>query len=179
MTPKHEAQATTRADGSPTLAARNYSWSPFDLGNTAALAHGSYSERAINARAVEVHAALLQHAPYLDEPRFIPAVNRYLQAAAREALLHDYITKVCDERGPGAVPSRTWEQATAATRLSAKLGSDLGLDVIGHARIRALTVGAEATTRGIEALGERGYAIRQQHDPSLQLVTDDDEADEQ
>jgi hypothetical protein len=107
--------------------AHNYSWPPFEDGNTASLVHGSYSDRAISDRAVEVHSALLEHAPYLDEPRFIPAVDRYLKAAARESLLHDYITSVCDEKGPGAVPSRTWEQATAASRLSAKLGSDLGL----------------------------------------------------
>jgi hypothetical protein len=71
-------------------------------------------------------------------------------------LLHDYITFVCDEKGPRAVPSRTWEQATAASRLSAKLGSDLGLDVIGHARIRALSVGAEFGTAAIERLIETG-----------------------
>jgi hypothetical protein len=108
---------------------RNYSWPPFEDGNTASLVHGSYSDRAINDRAVEVHQALLEHAPYLDEPRFLPTVNRYLQAAAREALLNDYITSVCDEKGPGAVPSRTWEQPTAASRLSAKLGSRAVLSV--------------------------------------------------
>jgi len=29
MKPEHQTQATTRADGSPTLAARGYSWPPF------------------------------------------------------------------------------------------------------------------------------------------------------
>jgi hypothetical protein len=78
MTPKHEPQP-----------ARGYSWPPFEDGNAAALVHGAQSERAINSRADQVYAELLAHAPYLNEPRFIPPVNRYLQAAAREALLHD------------------------------------------------------------------------------------------
>jgi hypothetical protein len=65
------------------------------------------------------------------------------------------------------VPSRTWEQATAASRLSAKLGSDLGLDVIGHARIRALATGAESSLAGLQRVTERGRAVRQRNDPSL------------
>jgi hypothetical protein len=47
------------------------------------------------------------------------------------------------ERGPGAVASRTWQQASAAARLAARLGSDLGLDPIRHARIRALSVASD------------------------------------
>lgn len=141
--------------------ARGYSWEPFQPGHTKSLVHGSESPRAINARAVEVHAELLRYAPYLDEPRFLPAVNRYLQAAARESLLHDFIMTTCDTKGPGAVPSRTWEQATAASRLSAKLGSDLGLDVIGHARIRALSVDAEVGQASLADLIERGRLIRE------------------
>ena len=103
------------------------------------------SPRAIAAKAAEVHAQLIALVPYLAEPKFLPAVNRYLQAAAREALLDSHITALSAEKGTGAVPSRVWEQATAAARLAAKLGSDLGLDPIGHARIRALSTGAEAT----------------------------------
>jgi hypothetical protein len=153
-----------------TKPARDYSWPPFEEGNTAALVHGAESERAVNAPAVEVHAELLRYAPYLNEDKFLPAVNRYLQAAAPEALLHEFILKTCDDKGPGAVPSRTWEQATAASRLSAKLGSDLGLDVIGHARIRALTVGAEVGAASLDGLMAEGRAIRQRRDPSLQAT---------
>jgi hypothetical protein len=129
---------------------------PFEAGNEVAVKHGGYSERYIAAKAAEVHAELLDLAPYLREAKFIPAVNRYLQAAAREALLHGHIVKLCDEKGPGAVPSRVWEQATAAARLAAKLGSDLGLDPLGHARIRALSAGAEATEASLADLAARG-----------------------
>ena len=135
---------------------RGYSWPPFQPGHTLSLKHGADSDRAIAARAEEIHGALLDAAPYLDEPRFLPAVSRYLQAAARETLLHQHIVETSEAKGPAAVSSRLWEQATAAARLSSKLGSDLGLDPIGHARIRALSVGAEATQAGLSELQDRG-----------------------
>lgn len=113
----------------------------------------------ISAKAAEVHDALLEAAPYLDEPKFLPALNRYLEAAAREALLHAHIVAVSAEKGIGAVPARVWEQATAAARLAAKLGSDLGLDPIGHARIRALSIGAEASEASLQELAERGAEL--------------------
>lgn len=122
------------------------------------MVHGANSERAIAVRAEQVHAELLSVAPYLDEPKYLPAVSRYLQAAAREALLHEHITRLSAEKGPGAVPSRVWEQATAAARLAAKLGSDLGLDPIGHARIRALSVSADATEETLRDLIDGGRA---------------------
>lgn len=133
----------------------------FEPGHTLTLVHGANSERAIAAKAAEVHEELLTLVPYLAEEKFLPAVSRYLSAAAREALLHDYITALSAEKGPGAVPSRVWEQATAATRLAAKLGSDLGLDPLGHARIRALSAGAgvaEASLADLAAEGRRALA---------------------
>jgi hypothetical protein len=133
----------------------------FVPGNTdAVVTHGATSPRAIAERAEQVHAELLAVAPYLAEPKFAPAANRYLQAAAREALLHEHITRLSDEKGPGAVPARVWEQATAAARLAARLGSDLGLDPIGHARIRALSAGAEATEASLADLVAEGRRIR-------------------
>jgi hypothetical protein len=129
---------------------------PFEPGNEVAVKHGCYSERRIAAKAAEVHDELLDVAPYLAEPKFLPAVLRYLQAASREALLHDHISAVVAERGPGAVASRTWEQATAAARLAARLGSDLGLDPIGHARIRSLSAGAGATEATLADLAAAG-----------------------
>lgn len=133
---------------------------PFEDGNAVALRHGGNSERAIAERAEVVHAELLTVAPYLDEPRFIPAVSRYLSAASREVLLDEYVQRVTAEKGAGAVPAKVWEQVTAAARLAAKLSSDLGLDPIGHARIRALSVGAEATEQSLGELAAEGRAAR-------------------
>lgn len=134
----------------------------FAPGNTLSVRHGAYSAVVIAERAKSVHAELLQHAPYLDEPRFYPAVQRYLSAAAREALLDGHIQQVCAEKGAGAVPARVWEQVTAAARLAAKLGSELGLDPLGHARIRALSAGAESSeaSASLAELSAEGRRIR-------------------
>jgi hypothetical protein len=133
--------------------------------------HGAESPAEIEKRAGVVHSALLEHAPYLSEPRFIPAVDRYLRAAAREALLHDYIQDVAAEKGAGAVPSRVWEQATAATRLAAKLGSGLGLDPIGHARIRSLSSGAAESEQSLADLAAEGRAIRERREAAQTIDT--------
>ena len=106
---------------------RGYKWADATPGNLIALKHGANSDRIIAERAEQVHTELLAVCPWLAEDQFIPAVNRYLQADGREALLHTYISDTAAVDGPGKVSSRTWEQATAASRLAAKLGSDLGL----------------------------------------------------
>lgn len=161
--------------------ARGYSWPPLQPGHTLSMVHGGTSPRAITARAQLVHAELLTVVPYLAEPKFAPAVDRYLKAAAREALLHEHIERLCAEKGPGAVPARVWEQATAAARLASKLGSDLGLDPIGHARIRALSAGAEATEASLADLAAEGRAIRERaeerHRAALAPVIDLQAAD--
>src|SRR5664280_988312 len=136
----------------------------FETGNDLSTVHGANSPRAIATRAQEVHADLLAAAPYLDQPQWMPAVNRYLEAAARESLLHHHIATLSESKGAGAVPSRVWEQATAATRLAAKLGSDLGLDPVGHARIRALSAGASVDEAAIADLQRRGAEIRAARD---------------
>jgi hypothetical protein len=147
----------------------------FESGNTLALIHGADSARAIEAQATVVHEELLSIAPYLAEEKFIPAVHRYLRAAAREALLDGHIADVSAEKGPGAVSSRLWEQATAATRLAAKLASDLGLDPIGHARIRALSTGADLGQASLDTIAADGRAARQRRAGVIdaEAVTDD------
>lgn len=159
MADDHELTPTTRKDGSATLPARGYSWPPFEPGNAIGLVHGGNSSRAIEAMAVEVHETLIEHAPYLADPVFAPQVNRYLQATAREQLLHDYIVQVSDDKGPQAVSSRLWEQATAATRLASKLADDLGLSPRGHAELKALAAGAETAEASMADLKARGALI--------------------
>lgn len=149
----------TRKDGSQGLEARGYSWAPFEEGNTVALVHGGNSQRAIAAKAIEVHETLIDHAPYLAEAIFAPQVNRYLQATAREQLLHEYIIKLSDDKGPQAVPSRVWEQSTAATRLAAKLADDLGLSPRGHAELKAIAASAETAESSLSDLRRRGAEI--------------------
>jgi hypothetical protein len=137
-----------------------------ETGREIAVVHGAESPVEIEKRAEVVHSALLEHAPYLDEPRFIPAVDRYLKAAARESLLHDHIEKL-----KGDVPMRVYEQATACSRLAAKLGSDLGLDPIGHARIRALSSGAAAVEQSLADLAAEGRGIAERRKAAQTIDT--------
>lgn len=154
----------------------------FPPGHELSLRHGAYSERAIAERAELVHGELLEHAPYLAEMRFAPAVARYLHAASREALLDEHIRQVCDEQGAGAVPARVWEQVTAAARLAAKLGSDLGLDPIGHAKIRALSgaAGAAESSASLADLAAEGKRVRlaaeARHAAAVEASAEDEEA---
>jgi hypothetical protein len=128
----------------------------FEPANLVALTHGAQSERAIEARAAEVHEQLLELAPWCDHPHFLPSVNRYLQAAAREALLHSHIVRLSADKGPGSVPARVWESATAATRLAHTLAGDLGLTPLGEARLRAVAGSAAVTEMSLADLMARG-----------------------
>lgn len=155
---------------------------PYEPGNDVAKRHGAYSERAIAERAELVHASLIEYAPYLDEPRFAPALARYLRAAARESLLDEHIQRVCDESGAGAVALRAWEMVTACSRLAAKLGSDLGLDPIGHAKIRALSgaAGAAESSASLADLAAEGKRVRlaaeARHAAAVEASAEDEEA---
>ena len=140
--------------------ASGYTWPQFQPGHTVNLVHGADHEMTIKEQASKVHAEIRQVAPWLAEDHFAPAVQRYLRAAAREQLLDEHIAKVAADKGPGAVPSRTWEQVTAAARLASKLGTDLGLDPIGHARLKAIAVSVEATQIGLADLLEQGRESR-------------------
>jgi hypothetical protein len=132
----------------------------FEPGNVLALTHGAQSGRAIEARAAEVHEQLLELAPWCDRPHFLPSVSRYLQAAAREALLHSHIVRLSADKGPGAVPARVWESATAATRLAHTLAGDLGLTPLGEARLRAVAGTAAVTELSLADLMAQGAEIR-------------------
>lgn len=135
----------------------------FAAGNIVALKHGARSERAVEAVAAQVHETIRDVAPWLDAPQFAPAVHRYLRSAAREQMLDQYISEIVAAKGAGKVPSRTWEQCTAATRLANTLAADLGLTPVGHARLRAIAGSAaatELTLADLVAQGEQAMAER-------------------
>ena len=72
---------------------RTVTWTPnpnpkapdFAPGNQAAVRHGAYSERQIEAKAAEVRSHLLDLAPWLDHDEFAPAVARFLRARSPRA----------------------------------------------------------------------------------------------
>jgi hypothetical protein len=174
-----QAKPSVELTASESKGARGYSWEPFQSGNQVALTHGARSERAIAEKAAEVHAELTTVAPWLSEAHFAPAVVRYLRAASREQLLDAHIAKVSAERGAGAVTPGVWEQVTAAARLAAKLGQDLGLDPIGHARLKAVASGAEISALWLADLAQEGKEIRQRREREAADVIDATTIDEE
>ncbi|HEX3842657.1 MAG TPA: hypothetical protein VHU85_17835 [Acidimicrobiales bacterium] len=125
-----------------------------------AIKNGARSDRAVDLVAEEVHATIREVAPWLAEDHFAPSVHRYLRAAAREQLLDQFIASTVEAKGAGKVPSRTWEQATAATRLAHTLASDLGLTPLGEARLRAIAGTAAINELSLADLMAEGAEIR-------------------
>ncbi len=163
-----ESPPWTRRDSRP----------PFEPGNLANLRHGARSDRIVARRAERVHAELEKVAPWLlTEPVFAVSVQRYLQAAAREQLLHDYIERMAAEKGVERIASRVFEQATAASRLAAKLADELGLSPLGHARLKAVAATAEIGAVTLADLAERGRQLREQRDRVDRAITSGDDAE--
>jgi hypothetical protein len=130
---------------------------PFEPGNQMALRHGAYSEQAIAERAEQVHAALLDYLPWCADPRYSVSLQRYSQAAAREALAHEALMA-----SPKVSP-RLLEAATAAARLAWQMADQLGLTPAGHARLKLLfadAVDAEDSLADLAAEGRASLAVR-------------------
>ena len=132
---------------------------PFEPGNRLAVVHGAESPALVAERAELVHAELKEAAPWVTDLDG-EAVARYCQAEARSRMLHDHIEKTVTAKGVTGVPSRTWEQATAASRLAATLGGLLGLDPMSRARLQRDASQAGRNMADLEALAEQGRAAR-------------------
>jgi hypothetical protein len=157
--------------------ARDYSWPPFEEGNTKGLVHGANHARTIAARAELVRPRLYEVCPWLHETMDVIAVDRFLRAEARALILHEYIIQVTEAKGAGKVPSRLWEQATATDNLAAKLGNTLGLDPTGRARLQQTVVSTEATLADLAEQGRQtsGYRALVEGEP-VHDGSDDDAA---
>lgn len=144
--------------------ARGYSWLPFEPGNSIALIHGTYSDRALAERAELVHEELLATCPWLNEDRYAPSVQRYLDSAAREALAHQALMHL----KPGAKGfTRLLEVATAASRLSWFMADALGLTPAGHSKLKMLTAGGEFAEQSLADLAREGRAIRERRQAAI------------
>lgn len=144
---------------------------PYQPGNTESMRHGGYSPRAIEAKAREVHEALIEFAPWLNEAHYAPTLNRYLQATAREQLLHAHVERTPAEK----VPVRLWESVTSVSRLAHKLADDLGLTPKGHATIAVLTGAAVQAGASIADLAAKGAELRER--AAQRIVTEAIETD--
>jgi hypothetical protein len=122
-------EATTRADGTPTLEARGYSWPDAEPGNFIALKHGAESPRVKDAVAEIIAEAVLKEAPWLEAEIFEAAIWRYARAEARARLLSNYILATAEEHLE-KVGSRLWESASSSDRTASQMAETLGLTPI-------------------------------------------------
>jgi len=142
--------------------ARGYSWPTATPGNKIAVSHGGYSPVLVREAAQPIIAELYAIAPWLQAPEFLPSVANYAETLAQATLLTTMVAKITAEKGVEKVPSRTWEQLTAARRLVHHIGNDFGLTPQGRARLAATATAADlgqATLADLKAQGEatKGY----------------------
>ncbi len=133
----------------------------FEEGNTLSLVHGANSPRVIEAVARIVRDDVVAQAPWIVEPIFSDALQRYCRAEARARLLSEHIFAVIEEKGAGKVAQRLWESAVASDNAASKAAAEMGLTPLARARLAALTTGTAAGQASLEALAERGRAIRE------------------
>lgn len=126
---------------------------PFEENNKLSLRHGAYSPTVIAEEASRVHSALLVECPWLDEPRYMPSLMRYLTASAREQLAHKALTSAAK------FSPRLLEAATAAARLAWMMGDELGLTPAGHAKLKVLLADAIGAEVSVAQLVETGRQI--------------------
>jgi hypothetical protein len=137
---------------------------PFQPGHELSLVHGASSPTKIRARAELVHQGLLEAAPWLDAPHFLPSVSLYLRSAARSSLLDEYIERVAAEKGIEHVPARTLEQATAASNRAFKQAEALGITPAGFNKLKLLAAGAAGAEQSLADLAAKGREIRQRRE---------------
>lgn len=136
-------------------AARGYSWPAATPGNTIAVRHGANSVKAIAAVAAELRPRLFDIATHLDPVLDVIAVDRFLRCEARSLMLDNYLIEMVDQEASAKLVS-VHEQATAASRLAAHLGTTLGLDYRSRMQLRR----TEASTEALEDVIEAGRRAR-------------------
>jgi hypothetical protein len=154
--------------------ARGYSWPPFENGNTKSLVHGARSPRVVDAAATILAESVVSEAPWLDAEIFQAAVWRYARAEARARLLSNYILEVAEDH-PEQIGARLWESANGADNTASKMAESLGLTPLSRAKLAAIVASTEATSEGLTQLAERGHAIRERRDATLQAAENEAE----
>jgi hypothetical protein len=156
--------------------ARGYSWPPFESGNTAAVRHGAFSTRFVDATAEELRPHLLEVAPWLDHPAFGAAVDAWIRSEARIALLAEHAERIglIDDRGEPRESLLKWLHA--AERLAAEHRARLGLDPTSRVRLERDRSTAALNAVDVASELERGRQLRLaaelRHPPQLEEGAD-------
>lgn len=139
--------------------ARNYSWPPWEPGNTAALTHGADSPRQVQPLADRIAAELVEVAPWCGHPAFAAEVQAAAWEEARVRLLQAWVNEygLLDDRSEGAL-----SQLERAQGRASRLRSNLGLSPIAWAKVLASLASAksEAAAGELEALAAVGRELQ-------------------
>jgi hypothetical protein len=121
---------------------RGYRWADATPGNTLALKSGITSERAILARLPETREEVIAEAPWLEDPVYQSAVERYVRIETLFKMLSEWATGLIEKRGAGAVKPYHWIMLERYARTAAQLAEPLGLDPRGRIELEKLMADA-------------------------------------
>lgn len=144
----------------PGVPVRNYSWPPFEPGNTASLSHGVYSARTWKPLAERIQAELPDIAPWTSRSTYSPAVAAWARTEAQLQLILAWL----DEHGPldgDGVPRPATSLMQRLEAHARELRNDLGLSPVSLAKLLSLLDSAPAGTddRGLASLVSEGHQI--------------------
>lgn len=139
-------------------------------GNTSTFTHGMYSRRAVEARARQIIAALMEDGltpEHVRHPMFTLHVGALSRIEAAASLGYEYWMDVLDTEGPAAVfgmkegvPRALIEVWAGLEQKASRLRADMGLTPAGYAKIsRDLGIAASATEDRLAAAAREGHAI--------------------
>lgn len=108
----------------------------FEMGNTAAVQHGAYSERILAplAESIVEHTLRDPSLAYLREPRYRATVNAWGRAEGKCVLFEEQLERLPDDLADKRVETAHRELHRAETR-AATLRSQLGLTPLSRARL--------------------------------------------
>jgi hypothetical protein len=121
---------------------RGYRWADATPGNTIALKSGIASERAIVARLPETREEVMAEAPWLDDPVYGSAVERYVRIETLFRMLSQWAEGLIERKGAGAVKPYHWIMLERYARTAAQLAEPLGLDPRSRVELEKLMADA-------------------------------------
>lgn len=158
------------ASGMP---ARDYSWPPFEKGNTAALRHGARSERRLAPIAEKLITQLLEQRPDLDDPRYAANLNAWGYAEAANVLYRAFADKhgVVDEHGNPLGFIARWQRSESQAEQRRR---ELGVGPVAEMKLAVARGEARLLAGDLTEVAERGRKVLEERERRKQLEADGD-----
>ena len=137
------------------IAARGYSWPPFEEGNQAAVTHGAYSVEVYGPVARELVSGVLTDRPQLN--RYRTAVAAWADVEARCLVVREHLDAhgMLDEQGK---PRPAVELLVRLESRADKARQRLGLDPKADADLAKSTADAQHSIADLDSIREAGRA---------------------